>query len=87
MKCSKVSKDPYLNKCKTYGLEIHPARMAPAIPEFFIKFLSHEKDIVLDCFGGSNTTGAVAEKLNRQWITIELDPIYYRGSQFRFEDV
>lgn len=81
-----ASKDIYLKQCKANDVEIHPARMAPAIPEFFIKFLTHEDDVVLDCFGGSNTTGAIAEKLNRRWITVELDPIYYRGSQFRFED-
>lgn len=81
-----ASKDIYLKQCKANDVEIHPARMAPAIPEFFIKFLTHEDDVVLDCFGGSNTTGAIAEKLNRRWVTVELDPIYYRGSQFRFED-
>ena len=79
-----TSKDVYLTKCKEHNLEIHPARMAPAIPEFFIKFLTKEDDIVLDCFGGSNTTGAMAEKLGRQWITIELNPDYYKGSKFRF---
>lgn len=79
------SNDPYLIACKKHGIEIHPARMAPAIPEFFIKFLTKENDIVFDCFGGSNTTGAVAEKLNRQWITTELNADYYIGSKYRFE--
>ncbi len=82
-----TSNDIYLEKCKENGLDIHPARMASAIPEFFIKFLTQENDIVLDCFGGSNTTGAMAEKLNRQWITIELDSTYYKGSKFRFQEV
>lgn len=81
------SKDIYLKRCKDEQIEIHPARMAPAIPDFFIRFLTHEDDIVLDCFGGSNTTGAVAERLNRKWITVELDPNYYYGSRFRFEGV
>ena len=61
--------------------------MAPAIPEFFIKFLTKENDIVFDCFGGSNTTGAVAEMLNRQWITTELNASYFSGSKYRFEGV
>ena len=78
------SNDKYLKKCKENGLDIHPARMAPAIPEFFIKFLTRENDIVLDCFGGSNTTGYTSERLNRQWITIELDSNYYNGSKYRF---
>lgn len=52
-----VSSDVYIRKCRERGLDIHPARMAPAIPEFFIKFLTKPDDIVFDCFSGSNTTG------------------------------
>ena len=33
---------------------------------------SNENDLVLDCFCGSGTTAAVAEKLNRRWITCDL---------------
>lgn len=29
-------------------------------------------DIVLDCFGGSGTTAAVAHKMGRRWVTVEL---------------
>jgi len=31
-------------------------------------------DIVLDCFGGSGTTAAVAHKMDRRWITAEVVP-------------
>ncbi len=82
-----ASKDSYLDGCKKNGLEIHPARMTPAIPEFFIKFLTKNNDIVFDCFSGSNTTGSVAEKLQRSWIASELNEQYYKGSQFRFDEV
>ncbi len=37
-----------------------------------IKASSDEGDLVLDCFCGSGTTAAVAEKLNRRWITCDL---------------
>jgi adenine-specific DNA-methyltransferase len=37
-----------------------------------IKASSNKDDIVLDCFGGSGTTAAVAEKLGRRWITCDL---------------
>ncbi len=33
---------------------------------------SNENDLVLDCFCGSGTTAAVAEKLNRRWIACDL---------------
>lgn len=37
-----------------------------------IQLATKEGDIVLDSFGGSGTTAAVAHKMNRKWITIEL---------------
>ena len=37
-----------------------------------IKTSSNEGDLVLDCFCGSGTTNAVAEKLNRRWIACDL---------------
>jgi len=76
--------DEYLNYCRENDLEIHPARMAVGLAEFFIKFLTKPRNLVLDPFGGSNTTGAVAEKLKRRWITIEPDEEYIKGSIGRF---
>jgi site-specific DNA-methyltransferase (cytosine-N4-specific) len=55
-----------------------------ALPEFFIKLLTDEGDIVLDPFAGSNTTGAVSEKLGMRWISIELLEEYLLASKFRF---
>ncbi|MBC8043754.1 MAG: site-specific DNA-methyltransferase [Rhizobacter sp.] len=37
-----------------------------------IEMSSNEGDLVLDCFCGSGTTAAVAEKLTRNWITCDL---------------
>lgn len=42
------------------------------ILERIIKASSNENSIVADFFGGSGTTAAVAEKLNRRWITSDL---------------
>lgn len=41
--------------------------------------------MVLDPFGGSNTTGAVAEKLERRWLCFEVVRDYLRASKFRFD--
>lgn len=79
------SNDKYLLYCKEKGLDIHPARMPQEIPEFFIKFLTDEGDLVLDPFAGSNTTGSVCEKLKRNWIAIEAEGKYIKGSIGRFE--
>lgn len=35
---------------------------------------SNPGDIVLDCFGGSGTTAAVAHKMDRRWVTVEIMP-------------
>ena len=43
-----------------------------ALLERIINASSNEGDLVLDCFAGSGTTAAVAEKLNRRWITADL---------------
>ena len=67
------------------GAAIHPARYPRAFPEFFIKMLTEEGDVVLDPFAGSNTTGATAESLQRRWIAFESVEEYLRGSKFRFE--
>lgn len=74
----------YFEYCKEHGLDIHPARMSRDIPEFFIKFLTEEDDLVIDPFAGSNMTGAVAEQLNRNWIGIEINRVYAEGSKGRF---
>ena len=39
---------------------------------YLIKMLTNESDYVLDCFAGSGTTPAVALKLNRNFIAVEL---------------
>lgn len=81
-----VSSDGYLKFCKEKELEIHPARMPKELPEFFIQFLTEENDLVLDPFAGSNTTGSIAEVLNRKWIAIEAEEKYIEGSIGRFSD-
>lgn len=73
--------------CKKKGIAPHPARMPEALPEFFIKLLSRPGDIVLDPFAGSNTTGAVAERLKRKWVSIEQVTNYIAGSKGRFNSV
>lgn len=82
-----VSTDDYRAYCQARDLHLHPARMPLELAEFFIKFLTDEDDLVLDPFGGSNTTGAAAETLGRRWITLEPEMEYVEGSKGRFNDV
>lgn len=78
------SNDDYTKRCKEAGVKIHPARFPTMLPEFFVKFLTDEGDMVLDPFAGSNTTGKIAEELGRRWIAIERVTNYLDASKFRF---
>jgi DNA modification methylase len=74
----------YMSSCKKLGIKAHPARFPKKLPEFFINLLTDEGDLVVDFFGGSNTTGEAAEELNRKWLSFELDRGYVAASSFRF---
>lgn len=78
------SNDPYQLYCRNNELPFHPARMPIALPEFFIRFLTEPRNLVLDPFAGSNTTGAAAEELKRRWVAIEPNSDYLAGSRGRF---
>lgn len=78
------SNSSFYKRLKEAGKKMHPARFPEALPKFFIEFLTDPYDIVLDPFAGSNTTGSVAESLQRRWIAIELDAIYVQASEYRF---
>ncbi len=79
------SNSKYIRLCKDLGKKVHPARFPAELPRFFIQFLSDEKDLILDPFAGSNTTGAVAEQLHRRWIALEMNRTYARDSELRFK--
>ena len=74
----------YLSGCKAASVEPHPARFPAKLPEFFIRFLTDPGDLVLDIFGGSCTTGSVAETEERHWITCDLNPGFVAAGIFRF---
>ena len=76
----------YIRRCAEMGQKVHPARFPAALPEFFIRLLSTEEDVVVDPFAGSNTTGSVAEGLRRRWLSFELDRAYVENSELRFEE-
>jgi site-specific DNA-methyltransferase (cytosine-N4-specific) len=79
-----ASNDGYTKRCKELGHKVHPARFPAALPDFFIKLLTDEDDVVLDPFAGSNTTGLVAESLGRKWIAFEAVEEYLEASKIRF---
>jgi site-specific DNA-methyltransferase (cytosine-N4-specific) len=79
-----ASRAPYRRACKEHGVAQHPAVMPEPLVEFFVQFLTDPNDVVLDPFAGSNTTGAVAERLGRRWVGVEANPDYAESSRVRF---
>lgn len=50
----------------------YPTQKPELLLERILKASSKDDDLVFDCFCGSGTTAAVAEKLGRRWITCDL---------------
>jgi len=55
-----------------------------ALLERVINSSSNEGDLILDCFCGSGTTAAVAERLGRRWITCDLGRFAIHTARKRF---
>ncbi|MDI6833063.1 MAG: site-specific DNA-methyltransferase [Bacteroidales bacterium] len=65
----------------------HPTEKPERLLERIISIGSEEGDIILDPFMGSGTTGVVAKRLNRNFIGIEIDELYYSIAKQRIEKV
>jgi len=74
----------YQRYCRENGIKPHPARFPSEIPEFFIRLTTDEGDTVIDPFGGSCVTGEVCERLERNWVCIEVNEEYLKGGLARF---
>lgn len=80
-----ASRGGYHKLCRDRDVARHPAAMPEPLVEFFVRFLTDPGDVVLDPFAGSNTTGAVAERLGREWVGLEADADYAAASFVRFD--
>ena len=58
--------------------ENHPTQKPEALLERIIKASSNEGDVILDPFSGSFSTCAVAKRLKRKTIGIEVNPEYVK---------
>ncbi len=59
------------------GNKRHSAAFPESLPEWFINLFTREGDCVLDPFMGSGTTIAVAERMGRDAVGIEISRDYY----------
>ena len=67
-------------KMKEYG---HPAMFPEKLAERVLKLLSYRGDCVLDMFNGAGTTTAVAKRLGRQYLGIDISPAYCKTAKRR----
>ncbi len=58
-----------------------------ALVERIIRSSSDEGSIVLDCFAGSGTTPAVAERLNRRWVAVDIGRFAVHTTRKRLLDI
>lgn len=61
----------------------YPTENPEELLERVIQSASNEGDLVMDFFGGSGTTAAVAEKLGRKWITCDIGKLSFYTMQKR----
>lgn len=71
----------------TYKMDEHFAMFPEKLIEPCILAGSKEGGVVLDPFFGSGTTGAVAKRLNRECIGIDINPRYIEKAEMRIAEV
>jgi modification methylase len=74
-------------RIRVNGSKVHSTQKPEALLYRVMMASSNVRDVVLDPFFGSGTTGAVAKKLGRNWIGIERDKKYIKVAEKRIEAV
>lgn len=64
---------------------IHPTQKPLKLLEHIISIASNEWDTILDCFNWVGSTWEAALKLNRKYIGIEIEKLYYDITQHRLK--
>jgi site-specific DNA-methyltransferase (adenine-specific) len=74
-------------RLRVNGEKAHPTQKPEALLYRVITASSNPRDVVLDPFFGTGTTGVVAKRLHRHWIGIEKDAAYVELARERIENV
>lgn len=69
------------------GVGFKGGKKPEALLKMILEYFTNEGDLVLDSFAGSASTAAVAHKMNRKWITIELGEHAYSLCKNRLDSV
>ena len=65
---------------------LHETQKDPKVIVQLTELLSNKGDVILDCFMGSGTQGMACKWLNRKFIGIEKDPVYFERAKNRIEN-
>lgn len=78
-------------RCTVCGLArvhiVHPTQKSVALMRRFVRLISKPGDVILDCFGGSFTTGVAALLEGRRFVGIEKDPHFAAIGRARLDAV
>lgn len=72
---------------KEGGVDFPKGKKPEKLIKRCVELTSNEGDYILDSFAGSATTAAVAHKMNRKWVTIELGEQAYTHCKIRLDKV
>lgn len=64
----------------------HPAQKPVEVLKKLLKIASDENDIVLDPFMGVGSVGVAALQMDRRYIGIEINPVYFDAARRRIND-
>lgn len=64
----------------------HPAMFPESLVERVLKLFSYKGDIILDPFGGVGTTAAVAKRLLRSYISVDISEEYCKKAEERLKN-
>jgi site-specific DNA-methyltransferase (adenine-specific) len=79
-------RDANILKFKKTGNKLHPTQKPVDLLEYLLAKFSNKRDVILDPFMGSGSTGVAAKNLNRNFIGIEMDEGYFKIAQDRIEN-
>ena len=69
------------------GVDFRSGKKPEILLELILKYFSNPNDIILDSFLGSGTTAAVAHKMNRKYIGIEMGEHVYTHCKVRLDKI
>ena len=81
--------NPNVIKGRNSSVEGNKSMNFAVFPEYLVEWIlkrfTKEKDLVLDPYFGSGTTGVVAKKMNRNYLGIEMDESYVKYAKDRID--